>query len=478
MVGYSLIEVFVNNNFPDIEGVLLFGSYIDNPAKANDIDLLLLSEKFLYSSKELFVFEGIKFNIIKFNVSEVFSILAKHYLQGDFYRLVFENGIIIVDRKKDLQFIKHYIIGHYPENNKDNLAFGLNETSFRLTECNDSLKRKLSQIEYFAVTSKIIFHLIDWFLLSNSIHNVQLDNKYKSTFFSKHFPVENKSLLKLIAVCQKNNQKEFLLEFQYIAQQFLIPYKDQYSNDLIFDNYIHSNLILFIENLFVFNDLKQIIKNIRSQKKEIHFYVYQVDENNQEKAGCYIVFDNSRLEIHGEKQKWIDFFRKQFSKYYYSFPYNNIYCYPEIKFLGKTNETIVTQYLTFQTKLFLEKDFSKEAFFMNFLDYYLSLTEIKIDDIYNFYLGKLTAKSRSSNYFIKKNEETQFRFIGANSENEKKLLSIFTEIGKLDLNLDFKIVKNVPIWFHFQVIDRVISPLLKNDFEKLFYIHCLIKLNE
>ena len=88
-MNYSTIEYFLRDYFPDIEGVILFGSYIENPLKANDIDLLLVSTKFSCASKESFYFNNIKINTIKFPVSEVFSVLAKHFQQGDFYRLVF-----------------------------------------------------------------------------------------------------------------------------------------------------------------------------------------------------------------------------------------------------------------------------------------------------------------------------------------------------------------------------------------------------
>lgn len=64
------------------------------------MDLLLVTKNLLYSSKGVIVFEYIKFNIIKFNVSEVFSLMTKHYQQGDFLKLVFEKGIILVDIKR------------------------------------------------------------------------------------------------------------------------------------------------------------------------------------------------------------------------------------------------------------------------------------------------------------------------------------------------------------------------------------------
>ena len=39
-MNYKLILNFLNKHFQEIESVVLFGSYIDNPIKANDIKAL------------------------------------------------------------------------------------------------------------------------------------------------------------------------------------------------------------------------------------------------------------------------------------------------------------------------------------------------------------------------------------------------------------------------------------------------------
>ena len=473
--AYKLIHNFLNKHFQEIESVVLFGSYIDNPSKANDIDLLLMSHKFLYSSKESFLFEGIKINVIKFNISEVFSILAKHYQQGDFYKLVFSKGIVIVDKNKDVQFVKEYINSSYPKTDSNSIALALNETLFKLTELIDALDKPLSQIEYFAITAKIISHLMEWFLFSNSFYILKYE-KYKTRFFNKNLPNESAELLKLIHTIQKNNQKKFLQELHLLINEYNIPVNKKYSNDLIFDDYSQSSLILYVENLFNFNEIKQIIDTIKSENKELQFYIYQVDEDNQEKKGCYIVLDNNNLEFENNKQKWISFLQSLFSNQQYTFPYNNIFCYPEIKFIGKHNLQLVTQLLTKFTNAMHENKASKESFLLYFFTFYLSEAKVSIEVLYNFYLGKLTSKNHTSNYSDQKNNQTETKFLSANLANEKKLLPILKKTERIDLQLEFKICNNLPFWFHIQVIDRVFSVLLKNDFEKLFYIHCSKKI--
>ncbi|MEO8240043.1 MAG: hypothetical protein ABI793_15445 [Flavobacterium sp.] len=474
----KIIFRFLKKYFPNIEGVLLFGSYINNPVNANDIDLLLISNNFLYSSQESFFFEEIKINTIKFNESEMFNILAKHYQQGDFYRLVFINGVILLDKNKTLKFIRNYVTNCYPKGDNNIIALGLNETLFKLAEYQDVLKKKLLDIEYFIITSKIVFHLMDWFLLSNGVHNVKIENKYKGSFFSKHFPVENELLVALFSLIPDNEPKKFLLKFHSITKSYDIPYVNKYSNDLIFDDYTQSRLILFIESLLGFEELKSIMNIIESKNNFLKFYVYQVDEGNHEKTGCYFVFDNSTLEIEKNKKDWLFFFKENFSNYQYIFPYNNIYVYPEIKFVGKENEKLINDFLMNCTIGLLRNNFRKESFFIYFLQSYVSKGQLKMEDIYNFNLGRLNAKTRSSNYLTSKSKETEQYFLNANVENKKKLIEILKTTNKIDLDLSFPKIQNAPIWFHFQVIDRMISPLFKNDFEKLFYIHCLMKLNE
>ncbi|WP_347053576.1 hypothetical protein [Flavobacterium olei] len=474
----DLLKSVLDINFPEIDGVLLFGSYIKNPSKANDVDLLLISDGFLYSSKELIIYKGKKFNVIKFASSEVSSILANIFMQGDFYKVVFQEGIVLSDKKKDIQFIRQFIIKDYPHHIKDILAVSLNETSFRLAEYQQTLENYLSEIEFFMISSKIIYHLIDWFLLTNGIHHVKADNKFKATFFEKKFPVENKKILKLINSPKNYDQKKFLQSYKNIADEYLIPFRDHYSNDLSFDNYNQPSLILYIEKLFSFSDLKDIIDKIKSMDNSIEFFIYQVDEENQEKSGCYIVYNNTEANIQKKREKWLSYFNKQFLDYNYIFPFNNIYYYPEIKFLGRINEKKINQILIECINLIHENELPKENYLICFLENYLTQTNLKIKDLYDFYLMKLNAKRRSSSYFEQKKSKIESDFLTSNIKNEKKLLRHLAEFPKINLYVKFEIVTNMPNWFHFQVVDRLISLLLKNDSEKLFYIHCLKKINE
>lgn len=474
---YSLIEHFLHTHFPGIEGAILFGSYVDNPITANDIDLLLVSKKFSYASKESFFYENIKINTIKINISDVFNILAKHFQQGDFYKLVFSNGIILVDKCKDLQFVRRYIVKSYPSQKKEILSFVLNETCYNLCEYKGFLSTVISELEFYAIISKIVSTLMDYFFFSNGIYHLKSE-KIKSRYFDRKFPVESKKILKLIEISNQNKQKECLVELESFLHEYHIPLENKFSNDLTFDDYSQANLILYIEHLFTFQELKEILSNIKDENQNIQFYAYQVDEEHQEARGCYLIFDNTKLELEYQKERWLLYFQNIFSKYQYSFPYNNIFCYPEIKYIGKKNEKIVNQILTTFTKIIITTNLSKEILLVSLLRPYFLTTEINIEEVYNFYLEKLNSKTRSNNYLTQKKTTTEDTFFKANVKNENTLVEILRRTQTIDMNLNFKNIPAVPVWFHFQLIDKLLSVLLKNDFEKLFYIHCLKKSNE
>ncbi|CAH0336574.1 hypothetical protein FVB9288_02280 [Flavobacterium sp. CECT 9288] len=470
----KLIHNFLNQYFPNIEGVLLFGSYVINPEKANDVDLLLISNKFVSSSEESYIFENVKFNPIKINPSQIFDVFSINYKQGEFYRIVFQEGIAFVDKNKDIDFIKKYISNSHPKTRQNDLALALNDVLLTLTENTTFLKKELPPIEFYMVAADAISGLLDYFLVTKAIYpNKSL--KLKSRFVNTNMPIENDRIQNLINYSQKNNQNKFYSELLVLVNDYNIPIDGKYSNDLILDDYSQPQLVLFIENLFSFEDIKEIIAKIKTENNKIVFHIYQVDEDNQEKVGCYIVFENTDTIVEKNKQRWVDFIKSNFEKYQYTFPYNNMFCFPEIKFMGKQNEKIVNQLLIEWISFIQKKSLSKELFLASFLKSYTSKTNTKIDDVYNFYLGKLNTKSRSSNYFNNKIKETEAHFFGANKEAEKKLISIFTTIQKEIKAIDFTVIENAPIWIHFQVIDRLISTLLKNDFEKLFYINCYKK---
>lgn len=473
-MNQKLVYKFIDQYFPNVEGVLLFGSYIKNPEKANDVDLLLVSNSFVSSSRESYIFENVKFNPIKFNPSQIFDILSRNYKQGDFYRIVFQEGIAFVDKNKDLDFIKKYISDSYPKTRQNDLALGLNDILLTLTENTTFLKKKLPPVEFYMVASDTISALLDYFLITKAIYPNK-SPKLKSRYVNLNMPLENERIQNLVNHSQNKNQEKFYSELLVLVNDYNIPINGKYSNDLILDDYSQSQLVLHIENLFNFQEIKEIITKIKSENKKIEFHIYQIDEDNQEKVGCYIVFENVNASIEKNKQQWVDFIKSIFEKYQYIFPYNNMFCYPEIKFMGKENEKTVNQLLIQAVNFIQNQSLSKEMFLAIFLESYTSKTNTKIEDIYNFYLGKLNTKSRSSNYFNNKIKETEAHFFGANKDVEKKLIPIFTTNQKEIRIINFEVSQDAPIWIHFQVIDRLISTLLKNDFEKLFYINCYKK---
>ena len=138
---------------------------------------------------------------------------------------------------------------------------------------------------------------------------------------------------------------------------------------------------------------------------------------------------------------------------------------------------MVTQLLTDYTNAINNNQFAKESFLLEYVNEYISKYNIKIEDVHNYYLAKLNSKTHSSNYLTQNQKTTEVNFMSANARNEKIAIQLLKEAKKNNLNVNFPIFIDVPIWFHFQVIDLLISIINKADFEKLFYINCLKKIN-
>lgn len=468
----NLIYSFIDKHFPNIEGALLYGSYIKNKKKANDIDLLLISKRFLYSTKESFLYKSKKFNVIKLNNDEIYSVLSKHYLQGDFYKHIFLDSIVLMDNDRQIQHIKDFIKNSYPQKEKEILAINLNEIIFKISENISALKSPTSEIEYFTISSKIISYLIDWFLFTANIRFMKSE-KFKSRYFNTYYPIENSRILKLIAISTTKKTKFFIQDLNIFCKDYNIPIDKKYSNDYILDDYSQSQVVLYINNLFSFNEIKEIIKQIKNFSNRVDFYIYQVDDNNHENKGCYIVFDNSKSNITSEKERWIEFIKKMFHEKQYYFPYNNIFCHSEIKFLGKQNELVIQKLFTNLINFIYANSISKEILLFSIFHEYFIKSNTKMDVYYQYYLGRLSATSHSSNYLTDKNEQIENEFIQSNHENIENFIKVFKNIKRIHFDFDFQIVNDVPIGFHIQVIDRLISPIFKKDFEKLFFIYCL-----
>lgn len=473
---YKEIKVFLDLHFPSIEGCILFGSYINNPEKANDIDLLLCDERFSFSYKESFTHNGKLYNTIKVNTNEILAILAKQYQQRNFFSQIFKSGIILIDDKNVLSQIKKFI--NTTVENKEAIAQSINETCNKIYENLAPLENKSYQeTEFFLMSSKLISLLGDYFLLSEGLYHIGSE-KSKSRYLYEKFPVHEEQIKKLIRVLKNSSPKEFIELYKSIIETYNIPVSSKNSSYIVSDDFSQNSLTLFIEQLFNYSELKGIIEFFKTKYPSLLFSIYQVDEENQEKQGCYITFDNSKQFILSNRENFIQELKKNFSNYRFLFPYNNIYCYPDIKFMGNSNALSVNYF----QQVIIEEiknnlDSLKEQFIFNFVIQLINENLIHIDILENFYTIKLDVKAKNSNFLINNAENNKEKLITSNKQLKEDLISRFS-VDKTIIS-DIKNLKQKPQIVLLQLIDRVLSVFLEKDFQKLFYISCIKhKLNE
>lgn len=474
---YQKIYNFLDRYFPSIEGCILFGSYIDKGEEANDIDLLLISNNFSFSSTESFVFNECPFNTIKINSSEILNIIAKQFKQGNFLAHAFKTGVVIKDETREVIHIKKYVIGDVPNAAADIISFDLHEVRFKIKDYLEPIKKaKALTPENFLQASRVISLLVDFFLLNNGVY--LKTEKSKNKYFFQNFPNEAFGLSTVIDALKKSNITDFENRITDLILKYSIFTDKKYSNNFILDDYTQDVLICFVENTFKFNKIIDIIDKIKENNSKVKFFIYQVDEENQEKEGCYIVLYNMDRSIDLAKNNWIQFFQNIFDDHNYIFPYNNIFCHPEIKFMGKPNQLIFNDImLSLIDSITEKKHLSKEEIIFNILTDFFASSTMNVDYLYNFYLIKMDGKAKISNYLNNNSQKIEKKFVLANQSIEGVLLQRF--VLKDEKLIDFRPLLKISPLVHLQILDRILSIFLSKDYEKLYYIYAIkLKLNE
>lgn len=468
---YKELNNFLDYYFPKIEGCILFGSYAEKKEKANDVDLLLISNKFSSSSTESFIYNGIIYNTIKINSLEVLDTIAKQFKQGNFLAHAFKTGIIIKDETKELLQIRDYVIGYVPNSSADVISFDLGEVKFKIKDYLEPIKQASAfTTENFLQVSRIISLFVDFFLLDRGVY--LKTEKSKNKYFFQNLPNEALKVSKLIEYLQKKDKVSFEKIITELISEYSISAHEKYSNNFILDDYTQKLLVCYIENTFKFNEITDIIEKIKKQNEDLKFFIYQVDEISQENEGCYIVLENENLNVDREKNEWIAFFQNTFKDYNFTFPYNNIFCYPEIKFMGIDNELIVNKLMfSLIHNIHLHKDLGKEKLIFRIVRDFFNHSTITINDVYNFYLIKIDAKAKMSNFLNNNSQKIEDKFIKSNKNIENALIQRFELI--LDKIIDFKSIEKIPQLVHFQILDRILSVFLNKDYEKFYYVHIL-----
>jgi len=465
---YKEITEFLNNYFPLIEGCILFGSYINTPKKANDIDLLLVDNKFSFSNKESFKYKGKLYNTIKVNPNEILNIVSKQYQQKNLFYHIIRSGIVIKDNKKNLFNIKNFIVEIPPEQ-EEIMIETFKEICKEIHDLILVIKNEDDFVGYQLTAGQLIARMIDALLLSKG--TFYLTNVKNTTrFLKENFPTEYVTIKDLTSTLVSKNKPLFVEQLVKVVEQFNFPILEKYCSYTISDDFSHAQLCLHIEKTFSYKELKPIINFFNNSPYFPEFYVYQSDLENKEKEGCYFIFNNQNREIIDNREKIVQSINDILKGHSFLFPYNNIYCYPNIKFGNKENALIVDKLLFDIVKLINNNyDVLKENFIYSFIMQLSEEANFKIQIIEDYYMMKLDRSAKNSSYFFNNQEANRDKLLISNEKNRDKLASVFESEIKYDLNG----ISKIAVMIQLQVVDRVLSIFLNKDYQRLFYVACI-----
>jgi hypothetical protein len=471
---YQEIKHFLNLHFPSIEGCILFGSYAKNPEKANDIDLLLVDNKFSFSNKESFKHNGKLYNTIKANPNEILNIVSKQYQQKNLFYHIVNSGVIVKDAKKNLFNIKSFIT-EIPSEQEEIIVETFKEVCKEIHDTILVLKNEDNFVEYQLTAGHLIAKMIDALLLSKRVFYLT-NIKNTTRFLKEKFPQEYEIINHLTNTLITKKKTVFVEQLVKVVEQFNFPVLDKYCSYTISDDFSHKQLCLYVEKTFSFKELKPIIDFLHESPYFPEFYVYQSDFENKEKEGCYFIFNNQGKELLHSREKVIENINNLFKEQSFLFPYNNIYSYPNIKFGSKENALMADKLLFEITETIqLKTDVLKENFIYSFILQLVEESDFNMQTLEDYYTMKLDKSAKNSSYFFNNQENNRDKLLASNDQNKDKLISVFENEVKYDVSK----ISTMPMMIKLQVVDRVLSIFLNKDFQKLFYISCIKhKLNE
>lgn len=454
----QIIDVFLENYYPKSNGVLLFGSASFKKVNFQDIDLLVVDEKFSYISKIEVNFNHNRFSVIKVPADGLFNLLAEDFKKG-VYKNIFETGFIIKDDLKFLTSIKQYIKKDYPDSGTL-IAHHLNTCIFKINESIRALETKLPPIENFLIFSNCVSFLIDFIILQDRKINFTT-SKHKSRYLHQYHPEEALAVNDLITVYKKNS-KEAVREMKELMQQLNVPVTHGYSNDYLLESTegIHSP-VLYIPEFPGMDFYGQFCDELHQQN--FRFYSYHVDENNIEKPGVYFVINVSETtEMHEIRERLNHSLKDQV----FFFPYNLAFN-QEIKFGGENNYAAVKDILTeLQPKIHLAKQNNTCT---GFILSVIRSMNISLEEAGLFYFYKTVNNSHSlpMEEIIEKEKKHKITM------NENRHEAVLNEDKTIFSASGTAFFTNTPKYFLMQILDRILSMFLLNDTEKRQIIESL-----
>ena len=446
------INEFIGEFYPEVSGVLLFGSASMKEKKHRDIDLLIVDEKFSYPSKSNIQFQDENFSVIKVSYNDVFNVLAEDYKNG-IYKNIFETGFIIKDDIKFLVFTKQYLTKNHPDD-KHVISFNLNKCVFKINEIVTVFEKKLPLIESFSNFSNLISLIIDYIILQDGKISF-LTAKHKSKYLHQ-FHLKEALEINNILNAYKNNSKDLLLRIKKLIKKLNIPNTKDYYNDYLIENVNSLDyLVLFIPDLHNKNQLDEL--NNYFINSNILFHLYWIDKNNVEETGYYYIIEKVNKESYLKIREKIKFYLEEIV---FFFPYNLSFN-QEIKYGGTLNYKKI-EILLFKIESILNPIRNNIKLQIPFVYFVAKKINVNIEEIYAFYFYKIL--NRNHNFSIKDliHKERGIKMSANSLNNKTKLL----DNTKFEIDYDFHLLSEIPKFFLIQIFDRILSMIFLSDMEK------------
>ncbi|MGG8496978.1 hypothetical protein ACQY1Q_11205 [Tenacibaculum sp. TC6] len=463
----SIITNFISDYFPDSPNILHFGSSLTNET-FNDIDLLIISNKNSFFTKEVINYKNQIFELIilpKIKASQILEVNKK----SGIYNQIIKEGKILVDNDGFLCSLKQKI------NQETSSYFLLRKYGYEQNIKNllITLKNNQNKFEKDILVNDIIKLIIDLKLLEfdnlsffeQTKHKIIEINKYSPLFIEKLVIIKNKYL-------ENNSFENFIFSINNFIPIKSIIEKTTYSNQLIL-NKAPNDLVIFFKN-FKPNTLKKFMFWLQNMNlKFFNFNIYNSFFDLEKGTYIIIRLENSTIKKNRfilQLDNFFSFTYKTDSDLFIKYPYLlDIY-----SFLGVSQkESSSIEYFFSQTsnKIFFEPELKETKLIFNYIFLILKcyLFKLKKDDLKNdlSLYGNFLGQSFKNDTIKKDLFNKLYHYDYSNFQNFKDVIySFFYEsIKKWDYNyLPKSKLNNVEIGEFMELESRINIIIFASNF--------------
>lgn len=425
---------FIKTFFSDASNVLHFGSSLHSK-RFKDIDLLILSNNHNSFVKELFLFEGLNYEVLIIPKTKIFQVIELDKLEGIYLQII-DSGKIIIDTDEKIKEIKFFI-----EHNKikpslilkkiyiERQFFEINSFIENINDCNFEKSIAFNDLIKIIIDLRLIdFKINNAYKLN---HKLAYIKKFDLDFFNKLEIIKNNFYL-------KKNNFELKNEINNLNLKF-ISNKEFGSTDYTLNNVYNNNFIVYVNEFDIFPEtiFDKLLHFLKELNSNIYTFIIEKKSQTLFEKGVYIVVcgKNKYLKdvVVTNLKKFIIKPKNGLIKYSIEFPYfldiNN--------FLGifksKKIELIQKDFILISNLISSNKKYNISNYFSLFIGGYI-INDISIKDfIFDLqFVGKKNDKYfNNSDLFKKVNfHAKEYQLIKTISGNFKNVIKSW-EIQKI-----------------------------------------------